>query len=54
VGVVGGRQLGLRVVGVADLHSSPGEYILAVASIADNCVSAVLSRSQPCDLIQPW
>jgi hypothetical protein len=46
-GYCGGRQHELRVDGVADLHSSPGERILAVASIADSCMSAVLLCSQP-------
>jgi hypothetical protein len=36
------------------LSHSPSERILAVASIANSCMSAVLSSSQSCDLIQSW
>ncbi|KAK2410917.1 hypothetical protein QL285_046250 [Trifolium repens] len=46
-GYCGGRQHELRVDGVADLHSSPGERILAVAignstsPVTDNLVAVV-------------
>ena len=51
--VVEGRQLELRCFCCAELHSSPGEWILAVASITDSSMSAVLLCSQSCSPIQP-